>query len=902
MKKLLSGGLLLLCNVLTAQNYSSDTFTSIEFNEHQETQNNLTTITLFSFDFNGEKIPINLIYNHSGLQVNETPGALGFGWQLQNIGIINRIVNDEVDNEPDGWFNTLDPNFSAGVASTYCNVFDCPTIEGGYSGNDLSPDFFSMQTSSGRQCDFLYKKSVKDGIPQLPIPMIISNADGYRIDTQFSNFVENCSDTENVSSVFDVIDKNGNHYNFINGPIKKDTYRNNNANCRNDFYLAAITNPTRTDDSISIEYNKISAGRNVWYATGFNNYNSSMSSTTQNNMDYNGNIIGLFGQDYFFESRDRYDIKKITAKSAVINFIYSASSGYLDEIEIKDAVSGSYITGYKFEYNRAFHEGEQVYQILKYDRDKLITQIIYEFDYFADMQESDFVSETSMDYDFFGYFNNSGNTTRFPFQIRAGSLLPAANSNPALVYARLNNLKSITSKYGGKTEFDYQLKTDVMNDWYYTPIYAGGLIISSKKVIPNIGKPKLTVYTYENLHGYVVDTESPARQFYRFAYDNKKFWSSRPILIERDEIHPSSPTPMANNHIAGSFYKKIIETVYDFDTMTALQSNIKEFIPDYEGFFKRPLLAKETIQNEQGNMVKQTEYLYSQSLLESIPRATCNKEIRLVSTTWYGLVAMTLKPIQVIRTNLISKITKTATNNGEFSEKEDYVYASTSKSLRSKSKEGIETKYLYATDIEMAGEPFRVNLITANIIGEPLSTITSKSAQKLAEIKNVYAKDASTVNLLKQKYTYSKKGADNIGSPEKVFTCDIYDARGNILQYTKEKGKTVSQIWGYNKTKIIAVVENASYSQIAGALGISVASLNLYNESNIATLNSLRTSLPNAMVKTYVHDPLIGITSAVDPKGETTTYNYDKFGRLSQVLDRFGNILSENEYSYNLQN
>jgi hypothetical protein len=37
-------------------------------------------------------------------------------------------------------------------------------------------------------------------------------------------------------------------------------------------------------------------------------------------------------------------------------------------------------------------------------------------------------------------------------------------------------------------------------------------------------------------------------------------------------------------------------------------------------------------------------------------------------------------------------------------------------------------------------------------------------------------------------------------------------------------------------------------------------------------------------------------------KGYTMYYEYDSFGRLSQVKDAQGNILSENEYNYRTQN
>jgi len=66
-------------------------------------------------------------------------------------------------------------------------------------------------------------------------------------------------------------------------------------------------------------------------------------------------------------------------------------------------------------------------------------------------------------------------------------------------------------------------------------------------------------------------------------------------------------------------------------------------------------------------------------------------------------------------------------------------------------------------------------------------------------------------------------------------------------------------------------------------------------------LNDLRTALPNAQVSTYTYDPLIGVTSITDPRGETIYYEYDNFNRLEHVKDAQGNILSKNKYNFKKQ-
>ena len=65
-----------------------------------------------------------------------------------------------------------------------------------------------------------------------------------------------------------------------------------------------------------------------------------------------------------------------------------------------------------------------------------------------------------------------------------------------------------------------------------------------------------------------------------------------------------------------------------------------------------------------------------------------------------------------------------------------------------------------------------------------------------------------------------------------------------------------------------------------------------------AALTILRASLPESQVTTYTYDPLIGVTSIADPRGNTIYYEYDPFNRLKHVKDKDGNILSQNEYNY----
>ncbi|TXN36891.1 RHS repeat protein [Flagellimonas hymeniacidonis] len=127
-----------------------------------------------------------------------------------------------------------------------------------------------------------------------------------------------------------------------------------------------------------------------------------------------------------------------------------------------------------------------------------------------------------------------------------------------------------------------------------------------------------------------------------------------------------------------------------------------------------------------------------------------------------------------------------------------------------------------------------------------------------------------------------------------------YDDKGNLLEFQQEDGMKVTLIWGYDKQYVIAKIENADFSEVASALGITEVVLRAYNENNLSQLDGLRNhqNMSNALVTTYTYDPLVGVTSIVNPRGYKTTYEYDSNNRLEFVKDSNGNLISENKYNY----
>ena len=131
-------------------------------------------------------------------------------------------------------------------------------------------------------------------------------------------------------------------------------------------------------------------------------------------------------------------------------------------------------------------------------------------------------------------------------------------------------------------------------------------------------------------------------------------------------------------------------------------------------------------------------------------------------------------------------------------------------------------------------------------------------------------------------------------------------------------------LYGYHDTKIIAIInyvpckfrpkgcdketqeldiDNAIFAAIDASNKDDVEGTTQTEEDLRKALNQLRQRLINAnnyyrLFAAYTYDPLIGITSKMDEKGDWEYYYYDSMNRLKLIKDKDGNIRKEYEYHY----
>lgn len=257
--------------------------------------------------------------------------------------------------------------------------------------------------------------------------------------------------------------------------------------------------------------------------------------------------------------------------------------------------------------------------------------------------------------------------------------------------------------------------------------------------------------------------------------------------------------------------------------------------------------------------------------------------------------------------NFLTQKTSTAYLNGNsFSTIENYVYSTINNNLKSKSTtnsfgETIGTNYYYPGDTEMLGEPYLTEFANNFMTGIPLKSVTLKNnTEVLSANKVVYEKNSSTYNLLLPKYYFGAKGSANNSDLERKLTIDKYDNRGNVLQYTTENGIPVTFIWGHNRTLLVAKIENATFNEILAALSVSETNLINGGELYFTSINNLRNNLgfAKAMITTYSHAPLVGVSQVIDPKGDVMYYSYNLSNELKTIRDKNDNILNDTEMHY----
>ena len=202
-----------------------------------------------------------------------------------------------------------------------------------------------------------------------------------------------------------------------------------------------------------------------------------------------------------------------------------------------------------------------------------------------------------------------------------------------------------------------------------------------------------------------------------------------------------------------------------------------------------------------------------------------------------------------------------------------------------------------------------------NNMAAPIQIETYTNGNLNTRTRQFYRDFNSNVGAILPEELVTSKGNGSFYHVSRVNSYDWVSQNPEVITTGGINGKTVAYVRGYNHTLIIAKIEDPQ-----GLYSLDIEDVRTKSDAdndncNLPSckeqilkiaLNSLRTTLkttnPDAMITTYTYDPLVGVTSMTDTKGDEIRYFYDANQRLIKATDKDGNILSENAYNYKPQN
>lgn len=442
------------------------------------------------------------------------------------------------------------------------------------------------------------------------------------------------------------------------------------------------------------------------------------------------------------------------------------------------------------------------------------------------------------------------------------------------------------------------------------PVYSHATYYANKSntngaYVPPINPPENYSPTNDNV---IVRSSSPL-------YDLATYNGS-PVLYKRVEIIEDS---LGNNN------GKEVKYFTNYKDSPILVNSIPfPFVPVEVENWKYGLLKKHLIYNGQNELVKRMDNIYdfSQDTYFQNPIRLENfKSISIAPVYFFtgsyvpnpSETPPTGTPIYFLsqsfypssgRSDIERVIDSSFYDTGGFVKETVYNYDQDYFSLKSTEMidsrgDNFKTEYIYPYDRLGTSDPSGTHqgLLDKNDISAILEQIDSVNDDYLTANKYSYKNWGNGVILPDTIHT----SKSNSGYDDRIVFSG-YDPYGNPTELKKVGGAAITYLWGYNGQYPVAKIENATYAEVLDT-GVDLAVLESTSSSEtakVAELNKIRNhpSMSGAMVTTYTYDPLVGVTSITDPKGQTTSYEYDPFNRLEFIKDDTNDLLEEYQYHY----
>lgn len=521
---------------------------------------------------------------------------------------------------------------------------------------------------------------------------------------------------------------------------------------------------------------------------------------------------------------------------------------------------------------------------------------------------------------------DQGKLSYLPFPFPGYTLVCDGNGSkvPNLMYSRAGCMDKVTYPTGGYTMFDYELNTF---DLLGTEVSGGGLRLKQQSIFDNqnILQKKLN-YNYNKIDGFTsgkivnmpnfisASASGDASRVIYQNYNNVLELNSSSSYIGYSQVKIIE----LNNGYTINKYSNTSESPNVYPSPPSVLINPYNSV-NYDSYFYKlnngllPSLFKD-FSMKRGNLISTEIFSNNNSLIKSVfneyeykkyDEFPVSQNYTIVNRGQYVLNSEVYAKFDSsidVQSNFLKKTTSNEySNSGQTIDETVYSYYPDKPFLNGITKVEsngniIKDTFFYPFDANVSGlanistlnslnvlKPIKeIKYDNSEIVGTYIHSYQNLGSNKIVPMDLQISKGNNTLDIIE---SYSK-----------------YDIKGNLIEYSKKDGTPNVVIYGYNYQYKIAVIIGANYNQVLAALGtvdVDVLQTKTNDELEII-FNNLRTALPNSLVYSYTHIPLVGLNSTTDPKGVVNYFEYDTFNRLSKTKDNERNIINDQKYNYTI--
>ncbi|WP_172283806.1 hypothetical protein [Chryseobacterium sp. LAM-KRS1] len=731
------------------------------------------------------------------------------------------------------------------------------------------------------------------------------------------------------------------------------------------WHLDEITDTS--NKKVHFQYNTFNSSIIKKYPNKMSEGTVSLSNQGGNLNEDNGFLTNLSSSTDLNKDKSFYSmnalyhyVQKINWDNGEIEFLYEtnredvSSKNALSKIIVRDK-QFHIIKEYLFIYSYLSTGDSKRLKLEKIDtKENNLQKTLYNFSYY---ENNNLPSQNSFKTDFLGYFNNSSlsdnlsyenyipklyfvkgrkNLSITPFYVNGSYPLSNGVRNiEANNYSSIGLLKSIRNRAGGYNEFTYENNTF---RFYNQNIIGGGSRILEQTIKEGNGSERKIKYKYLDENG---NSSGAISNIPKFADITKiKTENGNDLYTFRTQLRSSSNIELTDGAFVG--YERVTEEEEGKGYIEYIYTSPRQFSNNYPvaTYPQSPYLNEISnssffpgdifIENDKtGKLISRKVFDNNSNLLEVNTKQYTDKVFstkdyttrKQLSNYTSGTTFIYDLNFQLINSkNLLSTEETIEYFDGkQIKSISSYTYTNSSNPFLTSSKRIDPTNNSHLTTYKYASDKNNQLMVDKNMIGIPLETITSKTignnTKTISKVEVIYPQTQAEANAKTQElvlplsvlsYDISNLSSSVISE----ITYDKYDTKGNILQYTAKDGIPTAIVWGYNNTKPIAKVQNATHAQLVN-LGLITAIVNASdqdaadpaNEPTLITvLDNFRknSGLSAYQVSTYTYDPLIGVTSVTPPSGIREVYIYDTANRLKEIRhdSKTGNLVKEFKYNY----